>query len=219
MAVSAYKGSQLKKNPLLGTALASDVGRGAEREGFRALHKEAVKSGAKSRSKMEGVLASRYARFAETGQRALGALGSQYQGIQGEIAGLRNPEKEYESQKETTKLRGQYEKASTEGKQTSIWTEQNVPTDFVHTFRREIYSGLSYRKQLEYKKNPQEFMKKYYGGKLTAAEGEQKMYEDDITQKTQDLEARGEPVLAEMERRTGALQERIANYNLFLGTQ
>jgi hypothetical protein len=80
MAISAYRGGRLKKRALLGTSLAADPTRAAEREQFRGLHQEA-KSHA---GDPEGFKKRVAARFAKQREAGLGAI-ERYQGRIGSL--------------------------------------------------------------------------------------------------------------------------------------
>lgn len=94
MPTSAYKGESLKKNPLLGTATATVAQRAGERERFMGLYGEAKTMAGQGRTGMQGALASRYARFSENDQAALGDLKSRYSGLQAQANTVRDPAQE-----------------------------------------------------------------------------------------------------------------------------
>ena len=92
MPASAYKDGQLKKNPLLGTATRTVASQAKRKERLLGLYGEAKTMAGRGREGMQGVLASRHARFAEADQAALGGLRSRYAGLQTRAEGLRDPE-------------------------------------------------------------------------------------------------------------------------------
>jgi len=77
MAISAYKQGKLKKNPLLGTSLAVDPNREAERESFQALYGEAREIANEGRSGMVKRLSERYQDFGRPHVAEMGRLGAE----------------------------------------------------------------------------------------------------------------------------------------------
>lgn len=154
MPASAYKDGQLKKNPLLGTATQSVPSRAKQKERLLGLYGEAKSIAGQGRAGMEGVLAGRYARFAEPEQRALGGLQSQYADIQSKAVAARDPE-----------------------------AKKKFFADYGDT------SGID----------------------------AEEAYERDVANQVNRLAGEGKTLAAEFDRRSNALQQRINDYNLFLG--
>lgn len=207
MAVSAYKDGRLKKNPLLGTALAADIDRGRERESFGQLYTEAKGMAGQGRAGMESVLAKRYAQFAEPGQKALGELRGKHEALQSEAAGLRDPELEAERQRKLTSTSTILNTLQ----DPAIWKSKHIPGDIRESFTKE--TGQKVQK----KARGAQQLKKYYAQRQTELEAERTSYEQQIADKAEELQLLGKPIEAEMERRQGSLQQQIADYNLFLG--
>lgn len=205
---SAYRGSQLKKNPLLGTALAADESRAGERERFTQLHTEAKGMAGQGRAGMESSLARRYARFSETNQRAMGSLKGQYRSLQDEARGLRDSDREAgfaeTIESDTTRIeRYQGKKGRKRARK---------------RFVKDVQSGkISRSDARKHWREQSKYIQGRAQGKLDTTEAQQQTYETGIADQTKVLQSRGQAIEGEAERRTSALQQRISDYNLFLG--
>jgi hypothetical protein len=208
MAVSAYRGGQLKKNPLLGTALGVDPSRAGERERFSQLHTEAKGMAGKGRAGMESSLARRYARFSETNQAALGSLGGQYRSLQDEARGLRDPDREAELAENISTREGRIERFS--GKKGRKLARKR--------FKKDVKSGkISRSDAIKHWGERSKYIQDRAQTNLGTAKTAQQTYETGIADSTKALQGRGQEIEGEMERRTSALHQRISDYNLFLG--
>ena len=91
MAISAYDPSgRLKKHALLGTSLAVDPTRTAQRGQFEELHKEAALSGG-GREAMKGRLTGRFQQFGQPQVERLSEIAEQKAGFETEARDLRDP--------------------------------------------------------------------------------------------------------------------------------
>src|SRR3990172_6248485 len=88
----AFKGEQLKKNPLLGTATQTVASQAKRKERLMGLYGEAKTMAGQGRAGMKGVLASRNARLGEADQSGIGGVTARYQGLQAKAATVRNDE-------------------------------------------------------------------------------------------------------------------------------
>lgn len=155
MATSAYKGDQLKKNPLLGTATQSVASLAPRKERLMSLYGEAKAMAGQGRPGMKGTLAGRHARLATADQAALGDLTGRYQSLQQKASTIRNDEA-----------------------------------------KKKFFSD-----------HPDK----------SAVEAEE-AYEMDLADKVKIMQDEGNVYAAEYDRRNHALQQRIDDYNLFLGS-
>lgn len=204
MAVSAYKGQQLKKKPLLGTALGVDTSRAQERASFRRLHKEAKGVAAGGRAAMEKRLGSRLTRYARGQMSGIGQLREQYGKLQEEAGGLRSTEREKElasSIKGAKKIYG--------AARTTRGGRKYMPKKYIRQFKKEATP----EERTLYRKN----VPGYYESKLTRAQEAEAAYERNIAEHLAGLQEQGAILASNVARRERSLAERIASYNRFLG--
>lgn len=176
MPTSAYKDGALKKNPLLGTATYSVAQRADQKDRLMGLYEEAKPMAAQGRAGMEGALAGRYAKFAETDQASLGELKSKYSGLQDQSSKL-------------------------------------LDTNKVQGYASEIEKRDKYLKKNHLTKKKRQLL----SGTRDSIAAEKEAYETNAQNNYKRLQAEGNTYAAEYDRKANALQQRIDDYNLFLG--
>ena len=202
---SAFKDGHLKKNPLLGTSFGTNPERAQDRDRFMSLYKEAKTHAGEGREGMQGRLAGRYAKFAEANQKALGNTQAKYEDLQRKAANARSPEEEERLRKKLIDSESKLDRL----KSATKW--KHIPSEYLQ----------EYTSSSKYDPNPRrgmiEKMKQFYGGEAMDTVAAQEAYEQDVADKVSRYQSEGAPLAADMERRQHSLQQRIADYNLFLG--
>lgn len=221
---SAYDTSgRLKKHALLGTSLAVDPTREAERRAFEELHAEAAASPGATRQDFVNRLSQRYAGMESEQNVRLADIARQRGDFETQARGLRDLEKEDKLRDDLSKFRdwtSRYRNQEEFGRNPNPRKWKNLVAreaiDQANKLWRRMTPQEKYEAKLQYG-GQQKWMRDYVMSGEGRTRDAQKAYETDLNARIDQINAGYIPLQEEATQRQQRLADRVDLYNLFLG--
>lgn len=230
MAVSAYtREGKLKKHALLGTSFGTDPTRRQARAKFKGLYEEARGAsgrGGGGKDVMKGRLQSRFDEFGKGQVSRLGEISGRQQQLQTEIAGLRDPEKEAEYDKDIAAFDAWSEQRADLNPESRFGGLSAYEPEIPEEYRSRAGAALAgmtkadkraFGQRTGHVANVAQFYPQWFKENIGAAQGKKQTYEQQISSEVDRINKEFIPLQTEAAGRKKRIADRLELYNMFLG--